>query len=79
MVLVFYDFGKELLKINHIFFLGFGQATTLHFILLRHLEEKSRYDVSPLVEKVLLILLNVHQLVDDMQLQIKLLAIDCVL
>ena len=80
--LVLHNLCHEPLKILHIVSLRFRQRSpaVLKLLLrLRHVKEQCRDDITPVIKQVFIVLRHVHQLVNDVQLQIELAAIDSVL
>lgn len=75
--LVLFDYFVHVLfeKVHHL-----NLVPRQHVLLvLRHFEHDGRHGVAPVVEQVLLVLLDIHELMNNMKLHVKLSTIYCVL
>ena len=77
--LVLDDLGQEALEVVHVFALSLRQtAVPVPEDLLRlwHIKEERRDNVAPVVKHVLLILLHVHKLVHNVELEVELASVN---
>ena len=70
-----YNILNEVIKVVHCFSLVIAQQ----LLVFRHLVKYSSHSVTPFVKQVLLVLLDIHELVHNVELKVEFLAVDGVL